>query len=128
MTGAAVQSILTPEEDAALVLVGCCFGSCSGEYQRFVRYLVEVRHQLPWLESRLPPEDDEVDYDLLAVQARAPGDSDAPIFEPAAHLPPGLDLVVAPEVHVPQVEPQLLPGAAGQHVRNDVVEGTSDAA
>lgn len=46
-------SILTPDEDKAVVLVSQCFGSTSPEFERFVRHLVCTVHGEPWLDAGL---------------------------------------------------------------------------
>ena len=49
-----IESVLTPIEEQAVILVHKCFGSISDEMLAFVKYLVTVEHGLPWDDEPIP--------------------------------------------------------------------------
>lgn len=98
---------LTREEDAAVTLVGCCFGGTSPEWLQFVRYLVEQVHGLPWI---------EVGLDVAELREA----------HPHVNFVPGVDGVVLVDPQTPGLGPcgELLPGSglAASAAQRDVDE------
>jgi hypothetical protein len=53
-----MKCVLTPQQEAALMLVNSCFGNGSPEALRFCKFLVVEQQGLEWI-------DDDVDFNPL---------------------------------------------------------------